>query len=104
VRGLCSDLSKLRKTKLRTNLNIQKIFLFLQQNGSSRQKDFPKDEFDRTMLKKTLIKMEDFRILNKVREKSGLHVYSITLDLMNEDVTKPVEDPVLLKKKNYEDW
>jgi hypothetical protein len=96
---MCSDLSRLRKTKLRTNENIQKIFLFLQKFGASKMKDFPSTEFDRTMLKKTLIKMEDFRIINKVRDKDGLHVYSITLDLLNEDVTLPVEDPVLIKKR-----
>ena len=59
------------------------------------------------MLKKTLIKMEDFRILNKARAKDGLHVYTITLDLIGEDVTKPVVDPVLKTKRKYtfrEDW
>jgi hypothetical protein len=43
--------------------------------------------------------MEDFQIINKHRDKDGLHIYSISLDLLNEDVTKPVEDPVLKKKK-----
>jgi hypothetical protein len=97
---MCSELSRLRKTKLRTNENIQKVFLFLQKNGSLKQRDFPPNEFNRTMLKKTLIKMEDFRILSKQRGKDGLHVYTLSLDLLNEDVTKPVEDP---KKKKRVD-
>jgi len=91
-------LSKLRKTKLRTNLDIQRVFLFLQQNGSSKMNEFPSEDFNRTFLKKTLIRMEDFRIINKKRGKDGLHIYSIALDLKSENVFEPVKDAVLKKK------
>lgn len=86
-------MSRIRRTKIRKDPDIRYIFEFMQKNGACKARDIPRDGIKRTggWVRHYLTRMENFKIVNKVKDKDGLYTWSIAFDLLNENLDEEVK-------------
>lgn len=85
-------MSKLRRTKIRNDEDIRYIFEFIREHGTCKARDIPRDGKKRNggWVRHYLTRMENFKILNKTKDKDGLYLWSIAFDLLNEDLDEKI--------------